>query len=61
MPRDCELAELGCWRTLSVTTIEEGKSLILKDNCEILVPKRERQNILKIALKTQLGHKSMVT
>ena len=61
MPTGCELKEMGCWRTLSVTTILGGKSLILKDNCEILVPKQERQNILDIAHKTHLGHKSMVT
>ena len=27
MPKDCELADLsGCWRNLSVTTIEGGKA-----------------------------------
>ena len=62
IPKDCELADMsGCWRNLSVTTIEGGKSLILKDNCKILVPKRERQNILNIAHKTHLGHESIIT
>ena len=35
--------------TLSVTTLKWGQSLILKDNCEILIPKKERDNILNIA------------
>ena len=51
----------GDWGNLSVVTIAGGQSLILKHNCEILVPKKERVNILNIAHKTHLGHESMVT
>ena len=62
IPKDCELADMsGDWGNLSVLTIAMGQSLILKHNCEILVPKKERVNILNIAHKTHLGHESMVT
>ena len=60
--KDCELADMsGDWGYLSVITIAGGQSLILKHNCEILVPKKERVNILNIAHKTHLGHEMMVT
>ena len=62
IPKDCELADMsGDWGNLSVITIAGGQSLILKHNCEILVPKKERVNILNIAHKTHLGHESMIT
>ena len=62
IPKDCELANMGSnWEDLSVVTIKGGKSLILKHNCEILVPKKERVNILNIAHETHLGQEMMVT
>ena len=48
--KECELSKLHNWQNkLSVITLKGGESLILKDNCEILVPKKEKDNILKIA------------
>ena len=45
--QECELSKLHNWQNnLSVTTLKGGQSLILKDNCEILIPKKERDNIL---------------
>ena len=62
IPKDCELADMSSnWGDLSVVTIKGGKSLILKHNCEILVPKKERVNILNIAHETHLGQEVMVT
>ena len=47
---ECELSKFHNWQNnLSVITLKGGESLILKDNCEILVPKKERDNILNIA------------
>ena len=51
----------GDWGNLSVVTITGGQSLILKHNCEIMVPKKERVNILNIAHETHLGQEIMVT
>jgi len=39
----------GNWGDLSVVTTKGGNSLILKHNCEILVPKKQRVNILNVA------------
>ena len=62
IPKDCGLADMsGDWENLSVITIAGGQSLIFKHNCEILVPMKERVNILNIAHKTHLGNESMVT
>ena len=48
--QECELSKLHNWQNnLSVITLKECQSLILKDNCEILIPKKERDNILNIA------------
>ena len=45
--QECELSKLHNWQNnLSVTTLKGGQSLILKNNCEILIPKKERDNIL---------------
>ena len=62
IPKDCELVDMsGNWGYLSVVTLKGGQSLILKHNCEILVPKKERVNILNIAHKTHIGAKSSGT
>ena len=46
---------------LSVTTLKGGQSLILKDNCEILIPKKERDSILNIAhANTHRGYDGMI-
>ena len=56
IPKDCELADMSSnWEDLLVITIKGGQSLILKHNCEILVPKKERANILNTAHDTHLG------
>ena len=48
--KECELAKFHNFQNnLSVITLKGGESLVLKDNCEILVPKKERENILSIA------------
>ena len=60
IPKGCELADMsGDWGNLSVITIAGGQSLILKHNCEILVPKNKWINILNIAHKTRLRHECM--
>ena len=62
IPKDCELAEMSSnWGDLSVVTIKGGESLILKHNSEMLVPKKERVNILNIAHETHLVQEMMVT
>ena len=48
------------YKDLSTVTINGGKTLILKQNSEILVPKLERVNILSIAHQTHLGQEMMV-
>ena len=60
--QDCELSELHNWQNnLSVMTLKGGQSLILKDNCKILIPKKEWDNILNIAhANTHLGYNGMV-
>ena len=60
--QECELSKLHNWQNnLSVTTLKGGQSLILKDNCEILIPKKERDNILNIAhANTHLGYNGMI-
>ena len=59
--QECELSKLkSCYEDLSTLTLKGGKTLILRDNTEIMVPKAERENILQIAHKTHLGHDMMV-
>ena len=54
--KECELANMqSSYKDLSTITINGGKTLILKHNSEILVPKLERANILSIAHQTHLG------
>ena len=48
------------WEDLSAITIKGGKTLILKNNVEIMIPKAERINILNIAHQTHLGQQMMV-
>ena len=47
------------WKDLSTVTVNGGKTLILKHNSEIMVPKLERNNILNIAHQTPLGQEMM--
>ena len=48
--KECELSKLHNFRkNLSVITLKGGESLVLKDNAEIMIPKKERQNILHFA------------
>ena len=61
MPQECELSKLpSSYKELSTLTLKGGKTLILKDNSEIMVPKSERENILQIAHQTHLGQEMMV-
>ena len=56
MPQEYELSKLSsCYKELSTLTLKGGKTLILRDNSEIMVPKSERENILQIAHQTHLG------
>merc|ERR1711947_68146 len=57
----------GSWLILGTTlsvlltiTIKGGKTLILKNNVEIMIPKAERINILNIAHQTHLDQEMMV-
>ena len=53
IPKDSELANMRSnWKDLSMITIKGGKTLILKNNVEIMIPKAERINILNIAHQT---------
>ena len=48
--KECELSKLHNFMgRLSVITLKGGESLVLKDNSEIMIPKKERQNILHLA------------
>ena len=61
MPQECELSQLSSdYKRLSTLTLKGGRTLILQDNTEIMVPKAERENILQIAHETHLGHDMMV-
>ena len=61
IPKECELANMQSnYNELSTVTINGGKTLILKHNSEMLVPKLERANILSIAHQTHLGQEMMV-
>ena len=61
MPQECELSKLtSCYKELSTLTLKGGKTLILRDNSEIMVPKSERENILQIAHMTHLSQEMMV-
>ena len=46
-PKDCDMASY--LKKLSVFTLKGGQSIILKDNNEILVPEKERQNMMGLA------------
>ena len=60
--KECELSKLHNFQNdLSVMTLKGGESLVLKDNSEILIPKKERQNILNIAhANTHRGYDGMI-
>merc|ERR1712208_63059 len=46
--KDCELALMGTYyKRLSVCTLKDGQSIILRDNNEVLVPEKERNEILE--------------
>ena len=48
--KECELSKLhNFMEKLSVITLKGGESLILKDNTQIMIPKKERKNILHLA------------
>ena len=50
IPKDCELRDMASYfKKLSVFTLKDGQSIILKDNIEILVPEKERQNLMGLA------------
>ena len=54
--KDSELPNMRSnWEDLSTITLKGGKTLILKNNVEIMIPKSERTNILNIAHQTHLG------
>ena len=51
--KECELSKLHNYKDrLSVTTLKGGQTLILQDNLEILIPQKERNNILHLAHAT---------
>ena len=60
--KECELAKFHNFQNnLSVITLKGGESLILKNNCEILLPKKEWENILNIAhANTHRGYDGMI-
>ena len=47
-------------KNLSTIAVKGGKTLILKNNSEIMIPKSERINILNIAHQTHLGQEMMI-
>ena len=50
IPKECELSDMASYyRKLSVCTLNDGHNLILKDNNEILVPEKERQQMMGLA------------
>ena len=50
IPKDCELQEMASYlKKLLVFTLKGCQSIILKDNNEILVPEKERQNLMGLA------------
>ena len=50
IPKECELKDMASYyRRLSVCTLKDGHNIILKDNNEILVPKKERQHMMGLA------------
>ena len=61
IPQECELSQLSSdYKRLSTLTLKGGRTLILRDNAEIMVPKAARENIKQIAHETHLGHDMMV-
>ena len=50
IPKECELSGMGSYYDrLSVCTFKDGQYLILKNNKEILVPEKERNEMLGLA------------
>ena len=50
IPKECELSDMASYyRKLSVCTLNDGHNLILKDYNEILVPEKERQQMMGLA------------
>ena len=61
MSQECERSQMSSdYKRLSTLTLKGGRTLILWDNTEIMVPKAERENILRIAHQMHLGHDMMV-
>ena len=51
--KECELSKFHNYKDrLSVTTLRGGQTLILRDNVEILIPSKERKNMLNLAHAT---------
>ena len=50
IPKDCKLQKMASYfKKLSFFTLKGGQSIILKNNNEILVPEKERQNLMELA------------
>ena len=62
IPKDCELTEMASYlKELSVFTLKGGQSIILRNNNEILIPEKERQNIMGLAhAETHRGQQGML-
>ena len=60
LPEESELKSAeGNLSDLSLITLKNGSTLILKDNREIWVPKSERQRIVDLCHETHLAFESM--
>merc|ERR1711888_287594 len=60
--KECELSKFHNYKDrLSVTTLWVGQTLILRDNVEILIPSKERKNMLNLAHATNhRGQEGMI-
>ena len=60
LPQECEASQLTSnYNRLSTITLKGGRTLILGDNREIMVPMAARENIKKISHETHLRHDMM--
>ena len=59
--KESELANMSSnWKDLSTITVKGGKTFILKNTSQIMIPKLERNNILNIAHQMHLGQEMMI-
>ena len=60
--KECELSNFHNFKDrLSVTTLKGGQTLILRDNVEILIPSKERKNMLNLVHATNhRGQQGMI-